>query len=266
MYSMRRRKDDLPRFARLGADTRTNNPRTIPTDVLRYGTPVLVQGRKQLRPALFGSTDSGARCGGTRMVWKRQEPRRESGRQSFPQTDWTALEKLKTVRGADELESLNVLASRYWVPLYRFLRAQGAGEDNAKDLVQGFFAFALKTCLFQKADRGKGRFRNYLLRSLKHFVANAQRECTETGRRSHFVLFHQRVVAPALEGAALGSLEEQAAQHGLGYKEAANQIVAAKRAFRRLLVEEVRYYACSEEDVALGKEDVLQILRLEGPA
>lgn len=70
---------------------------------------------------------------------------------------------------------LNLLAQKYWPPIYQFLLCQGMSEDEAKDTVQDFFEFALKSHLFEKADRKKGRLRSFLLVALKHFAANAHR-------------------------------------------------------------------------------------------
>jgi DNA-directed RNA polymerase specialized sigma24 family protein len=43
---------------------------------------------------------------------------------------------------------------------------------DAQDLTQAFFARFIATGGFASADRGRGRFRNYLLGALKHFLAN----------------------------------------------------------------------------------------------
>ena len=100
----------------------------------------------------------------------------ESGKsRQFPRTDWSQLESLRGTSERDDLDLLNHLAARYWSPLYQFVLAQGHNEVEAMDLVQEFFAFALQTQLFRKADRGKGRFRSFLLGSLNNFLHKVRR-------------------------------------------------------------------------------------------
>jgi hypothetical protein len=81
----------------------------------------------------------------------------------------------------------------------------------------------------------------------------------DTGKQAHYALLRQRLVLPALEGACLPRLRRRqaeppplrdlAARLGLSEKQAANHLLTARRAFQRLLEEEVRSYAGSEEEV-----------------
>lgn len=75
-----------------------------------------------------------------------------------------------SVTGADE--ALATLCEIYWYPLYAFLRSRGYSPEDAQDLTQGFFAQILEKHFFKHADPVKGRFRSFLLASLKHFAAN----------------------------------------------------------------------------------------------
>jgi RNA polymerase sigma factor (sigma-70 family) len=101
------------------------------------------------------------------------EPKKNPG--SFPNTLWS---KLNALRDGDEdgrRAILDFLIRRYWKPVYFFVRRLGYDEEQAKDLVQEFFMVAFATNLFVKADPERGRFRNLLLKSLQHFLANARR-------------------------------------------------------------------------------------------
>ncbi len=60
----------------------------------------------------------------------------------------------------------------YWRPIYGFVRRQGVGPEEAKDLTQGFFALLLERRDFDAVRKEKGRLRSYLLTSLKHFQTN----------------------------------------------------------------------------------------------
>jgi RNA polymerase sigma factor (sigma-70 family) len=69
-------------------------------------------------------------------------------------------------------EALEKLCRTYWRPIYGFVRRQGVGPEEAKDLTQGFFALLLERRDLDTVRREKGRLRSYLLTSLKHFLTN----------------------------------------------------------------------------------------------
>jgi DNA-directed RNA polymerase specialized sigma24 family protein len=77
---------------------------------------------------------------------------------------------------------VNNLLERYWKPVYCYLRRKGYGNEQAKDLTQGFFCeIALGRELFQQADESKGRFRTFLLTALDRYVTSVYR--SETARK-----------------------------------------------------------------------------------
>ena len=69
-------------------------------------------------------------------------------------------------------EALEKLCRTYWRPIYGFVRRQGVGSEEAKDLTQGFFALLLERRDLNAVRKEKGRLRSYLLTSLKHFLTN----------------------------------------------------------------------------------------------
>ena len=69
-------------------------------------------------------------------------------------------------------QALERLCGAYWYPLYAYVRRQGHGPEDAQDLVQEFFARLLERNYLRLADRARGRFRTFLLSSLKHFLIN----------------------------------------------------------------------------------------------
>lgn len=79
------------------------------------------------------------------------------------------------------------LCAVYWYPLYAHVRRQGHGVHDAQDLTQAFFARLLERNYFRLADRKRGRFRTFLLTSLKHFLINewnrANREKRGSGQK-----------------------------------------------------------------------------------
>jgi RNA polymerase sigma-70 factor (ECF subfamily) len=79
-------------------------------------------------------------------------------------------------------EALEQLGRVYWYPLYAFLRWQGHGVEDAQDLVQGFFLHLLRGDILRVAEPGRGRFRSFLLGTLKHFVSDEKGKATAQKR------------------------------------------------------------------------------------
>ena len=94
-------------------------------------------------------------------------------RADFATTRWS----LVLAAGADGSsagahEALATLCETYWYPLYAFLRSRGSSVEDAQDLTQAFFARVLEKHVLRQADPARGRFRSFLLTSLKNFAAN----------------------------------------------------------------------------------------------
>lgn len=68
--------------------------------------------------------------------------------------------------------ALEKLCATYWYPLYAFVRRQGRTPHDAQDLTQEFFSRLLEKGWLASVDRERGRFRSFLLASMKHFLAN----------------------------------------------------------------------------------------------
>jgi RNA polymerase sigma-70 factor (ECF subfamily) len=66
------------------------------------------------------------------------------------------------------------LCENYWYPLYAYLRRRGYPADQAQDLTQDFFIRVLEGRYLDRADPIKGRFRSFLLTSLKFFIADEE--------------------------------------------------------------------------------------------
>lgn len=79
-------------------------------------------------------------------------------------------------------EALAALCHAYWYPLYAFLRRQGTPAEDAQDLVQAFFVELLEKGKLGAADPERGKFRSFLLASLKHFQANQWRRAAAQKR------------------------------------------------------------------------------------
>jgi RNA polymerase sigma-70 factor (ECF subfamily) len=68
--------------------------------------------------------------------------------------------------------ALENLCGAYWYPLYAYVRRRGHTREDAEDLTQAFFAKFLAKNYLDGLSAEQGRFRAFLLASLKHFLAN----------------------------------------------------------------------------------------------
>ena len=93
------------------------------------------------------------------------------GAREFHTTRWSIIVSAQG-DGSGAHESLSNLCNAYWYPLYAFVRRQGMSEHDAQDLTQEFFARLLEKGWLGGVDRERGRFRSWLLASMKHFLAN----------------------------------------------------------------------------------------------
>lgn len=95
---------------------------------------------------------------------------------AWPITHWTEIFDARSRDRVRRRKALEELLTRYWKPVYCYLRCKGHDTEAAKDLTQGFFhEIVLGQGLIQQADRAKGRFRTFLLRCLDHYAANVHR-------------------------------------------------------------------------------------------
>jgi len=93
---------------------------------------------------------------------------------AFQSTLWSQVRAAGRPDAPEARPALEALCRMYWPPIYAFLRRCGQRHENAEDLTQGFFAYLLEGRLLQKAEPDRGRFRSFLLGTLKYFVSNHQ--------------------------------------------------------------------------------------------
>ena len=97
-----------------------------------------------------------------------------TGSSSFPTTRWTMVVAAGDPQRKEARSALVSLCETYWYPLYAYLRRRGYPPDQAQDLTQEFFIRLLEGRYLDRADPEKGRFRSFLLVSLKFFVADEE--------------------------------------------------------------------------------------------
>jgi RNA polymerase sigma-70 factor (ECF subfamily) len=94
------------------------------------------------------------------------------GRRQFATTRWSQVLAAGHPDTGGSREALARLCESYWYPLYAYVRRWGYDADQAQDLTQEFFTRLLEKHYLRAADPSRGRFRSFLLASLKHFLAN----------------------------------------------------------------------------------------------
>lgn len=85
----------------------------------------------------------------------------------FTPTKWGLI---FSARSGSSAEALNDLVSRYWRPVYAFIRRQGASVEDAKDLTQEFFETFVRRNAVARVDPSVGRFRTFLLAAVRNFL------------------------------------------------------------------------------------------------
>ena len=109
----------------------------------------------------------------------------------FATTHWTVVLAAGRRHTPQSDGALEELCRAYWFPLYAYVRRRGHNKEDAEDLVQAFFARLLAKNFLAGLDSEKGKFRAFLLASLKHFLANEwDKSQTQKrgGGRPHFSL------------------------------------------------------------------------------
>jgi DNA-directed RNA polymerase specialized sigma24 family protein len=100
------------------------------------------------------------------------------GRPIFHTTQWLIVAAASAEGTAQARAALEELYRFYCYPVYAFIRRRGHGRQDAQDLTQDFFVHLLEKGTLSRADPRRGRFRNFLLGALEHYLANAaERAC-----------------------------------------------------------------------------------------
>jgi RNA polymerase sigma factor (sigma-70 family) len=103
----------------------------------------------------------------------------------FALTRWSLIAAAGDPDAAQTRQALGDLCKAYWYPLYAYLRRARHAEADAGDLLQEFFLNLFEADGLRAADRSRGRFRSFILASLKHHVANEQRRDRAQKRGGH---------------------------------------------------------------------------------
>ena len=223
----------------------------------------------------------------------------------FPDTNQSAIVLARSADQGVRQRAFETILASYWKPVYKYVRLKWqVGNEDAKDLTQGFFANALEKNHFANYDAGKASFRTFLRTCLDGFVANERKAGTrikrgggiehfqldfvtaekehlrritpcyftpedyfqrewvremftlaieslrqryeETGKGIYFELFERYDLAD--EGSANLSYASLAQMFGLTTATVTNYLAAARRDFRRIILEKLREITATEEE------------------
>jgi RNA polymerase sigma-70 factor (ECF subfamily) len=101
----------------------------------------------------------------------------------FATTHWTVVLAAGKPSSPEAQNALEQLCQTYWFPLYAYVRRRGHVREDAEDLTQAFFTRLLEKNFLANLDSDRGKFRAFLLASLKHFLANEwdKSQCQKRG-------------------------------------------------------------------------------------
>lgn len=96
-------------------------------------------------------------------------------RDNFATTHWSVVLAAGTVGNSSEANSgaqqaLEQLCQTYWYPLYVYVRRRNYSATDAEDLTQAFFAHLLQRETLATVRKERGKFRSFLLVSLRNFL------------------------------------------------------------------------------------------------
>lgn len=95
-----------------------------------------------------------------------------SSHQLFVTTHWSVVLAAGQTDAATARSALEELCRTYWFPLYAYVRRRGHQPEEAQDLTQEFFLRVIEKQSLRLADSARGKFRSFLLTSLKNFLIN----------------------------------------------------------------------------------------------
>jgi len=94
------------------------------------------------------------------------------GGATFATTHWSIVAQSALTDVPEAANALAQLCEMYWPPIYSFIRRRGYSPSDAQDLTQSFFAYFLRTKAYARTDKLHGKFRSFLLASVKNFLSD----------------------------------------------------------------------------------------------
>lgn len=108
------------------------------------------------------------------------------------------------------------LCERYWDPLRAHVRRRGFDAAAAEDLTQDFLLAVIAGGMVERADRGRGRFRTFLLACLDHHLGHARVRAAALKRGGGIALEALPESGPSVEHDPIRAFDRDWAQVVLG--------------------------------------------------
>lgn len=100
----------------------------------------------------------------------------------FVTTQWSQVLAARDGADTEARQALSALCEAYWYPLYAFVRRQGYSAEKSRDLTQSYFAYLLDREILGQVDPAAGRFRSFLLATLKNFLSHEREKASALKR------------------------------------------------------------------------------------
>lgn len=94
---------------------------------------------------------------------------------NFPTTHWTLVQVVKSKDPKRAAIALEELCSRYWYPIYAYLRRSGSSAHDAEDLTQMLFQKMLEDDTLRFVQQERGKLRTYLIGLLRQVISKQVR-------------------------------------------------------------------------------------------
>ena len=129
----------------------------------------------------------------------------------FETTHWSlvlASQSQESSSADQRFAALSQLCRIYWRPLYVYLRRCGHEAVDAEDLTQGFLGALLKRDAFDTVAQERGRFRSFLIASLKNYLSHHREK--EGAQKRGGGKWHLSLSDPRIEAALQSELMDSA--------------------------------------------------------
>jgi RNA polymerase sigma factor (sigma-70 family) len=178
--------------------------------------------------------------------WNLAADSRETPVRVFPETHWSVVLAAGGLSEPNSARALEQLCGSYWYPIYGYLRRMGKSAHDSQDLAQSFFVHLLNGPRLQSVHPTKGKFRSFLLASLKNFVNNDYDREHRLKRGGQFVIISV--------DEALG---EERFQQELGHNETPDK--AFEQSWAMVLLDDI-LLRLREEYAREQKRDAFEVL------
>jgi RNA polymerase sigma factor (sigma-70 family) len=171
---------------------------------------------------------------------------REGRGEWFASTHWSVVLAAKEGDSETARAALEELGRTYWPPLYAYIRREGYGDAEAKDLTQEFFLCLIERDFLRHLRHQQGKFRSFLLTFLKHFLQEERGKARAQKRGGHVVFV------------PLGGIDE------VGYLEEPVDKLSPDQVYERRWAQALLQKALKrleDEHAALGKADLFETLK-----